>query len=151
MAKVLVIACGNPLRCDDGLAWVAAEELKTVAFLDPPAIHACFQLTPELACQVSSASTVIFLDASRTGEPGSLSSIEVLPKQGPRVFTHDCSPAFVLALSQQLYGKLPSRSVCVAMSGECFDHGDQLSARISESLPSLIAELRQIIADEATR
>jgi hydrogenase maturation protease len=151
MAKVLVIACGNPLRCDDGLAWVAADELKSIAFRDPPAIHTCFQLTPELACEVSTASTVIFLDASRIGEPGSVCSMEVLPIQEPAVFTHDCSPACVLALSQQLYGKLPSRSICVSMSGQCFDHGDRLSTRILESLPSLIAELRQIIADEATR
>jgi hydrogenase maturation protease len=150
VAPFVVIAYGNPLRCDDGLAWAAAEELKRIRFSDPPAILTCLQLTPELASLVSTAETVVFMDASRAGEPGTVSSEEILARKESSIFTHEFSPAAILALSQQLYGKRPTRAVSLSMSGKCFDHGEQLSDAVRESLPRLVTNLRNLV-DETAR
>jgi hypothetical protein len=65
--RVLVIACGNPLRSDDGVAWLAAEQLRQT--LQPPAKVICVhQLTPELAEEASRAEIVFFIDATRIGD-----------------------------------------------------------------------------------
>ena len=145
MTKVLVIAYGNPMRCDDGLAWRAAEELERVAFSVRPVIHTCIHLTPELSLQVSAASIVVFVDAGRTGEPGTISMTEVLPKQESSPFTHEFSPSSIVGLSQQLYAKRPLCAVSVSMSGQCFDHGEQLSDRVRDKLPCLVSAIESIV------
>ena len=150
MGNVLIIAYGNPLRCDDGLAWRAAEELECVPFSVRPVIHTCFQLTPELALQVSAASTVVFVDAGRTGEPGSLSMTEVFAKQESSVFTHEFSPSSILALSQELYAKRPLRAVSLSMSGQCFEHGEQLSDRVRDNLPGLVSAIQRVVEQATT-
>ena len=75
---VLVIAWGNPLREDDGVAWHVVEGLRR---LQPrPSLpllrlrHAHQQLTPELAEPVSHAAGVVFVDARRDGTPGQVLS-----------------------------------------------------------------------------
>jgi hypothetical protein len=84
MEHLLVIAYGNPLRCDDGIAWQAAEELKR-ELPDSAEIIYVHQLTPELAENASRAHTVIFLDAARNGAAGHVSCQSVSPQPGNRV------------------------------------------------------------------
>jgi hypothetical protein len=66
--SILVIAWGNPLREDDGVAWHVLEALRA---LRPhpalPALHLrhAHQLVPEMAECVSRATGVVFVDARR--------------------------------------------------------------------------------------
>src|ERR1700687_2295752 len=132
MAGVLVIACGNPLRCDDGLAWHAADELSRDA--NPPRLLRVHQLAPELAEEVSRAATVICLDAAAEGEPGKVICQSLAASAANAHFSHHFTPAAVLALAETLYGALPT-AFLVTMTGVCFDHGDTLSAAVSEAMP----------------
>src|SRR5213080_2808888 len=98
--RVLVIAYGNPLRCDDGVAWQAAEQIrrKLPSLTEVICVH---QLTPELAEEISRAGTVIFLDATGNGDPGNVICQAVSAEPTQARFSHHLSPAQVLALCYQ--------------------------------------------------
>ncbi len=143
MQRVLVIAYGNPLRCDDGVAWHAAESLRK-RVPDSVEIECAHQLTPELAEDASRARLVIFLDASREGEPGKINTVEVFARAGTRNFSHHFGPADLVALSDEIYGAKP-RAFAVSVNGECFDHGQMLSPAIRKALPQLEATMEELI------
>jgi hydrogenase maturation protease len=145
--RVLVIAYGNRLRCDDGVAWQAAENLRK-RLPDSVEVQCTHQLTPELAEDASRASLVIFLDVSRDGEPGKINTEEVFPRQGTRNYSHHYSPPDVIALSDELYGAKP-RAFIVSVNGECFDHGQKLSPAIMRSLPLLETTTEELIRQYA--
>jgi hydrogenase maturation protease len=137
MPRVLIVACGSPLRCDDGLAWRAVEELYRLHLSQDVEIIAQHQLTPELASPVSQVERVLFLDAASCGQPGELKCEPVLPLRASGAFTHDFSPANILGLAQELYGRAPQAFV-ISLNGECFDHGETISATVEAGLPTLV-------------
>jgi len=141
--RVLIIAYGNPLRCDDGLAWRVAEALSQPDLPSDIAIITSHQLTPELAQPISQASTILFLDAARSGVPGDVLSVPLNPQPGSSAFTHNFSPQALLAIAQELYG-LSAEAFLISVSGECFDHGDTLSPKVFESLPRVIHHVREL-------
>jgi len=137
MAHALIIAYGNPFRCDDGLAWKVAERLAEEIHSRDVEIVTLQQLTPELAAAVCGKSLVLFVDAARGGIPGDISIAKLGPKAQVLSFTHHFSPSTVLGLAKELYGALPDAyqlSVC----GECFAHGEALSETVTRSLPALV-------------
>jgi hydrogenase maturation protease len=142
MPRVLVIAIGNPLRSDDGLAWHAADELSRDE--DAAEILRVHQLTPELAEGASRADTVIFVDAASEGTTGTITCQCVGAATTAR-FSHHFTPAAVLALAETLYAAHPT-AFSVTMAGECFDHGDALSPSVAEALPQLVTKIRSVIA-----
>jgi hydrogenase maturation protease len=141
--RVLIIAYGNPLRCDDGLSWRVAEALSQPDLPSDIAVITSYQLTPELAQAISQASTVLFLDASRTGVPGDVLSVPLHPQPGSSAFSHDFSPQSLLAIARELYGR-SAEAFLISVSGECFDHGDTLSPTVIESLPRVIHQVREL-------
>ena len=133
---VLILAYGNPLRCDDGLGWHAARQLNST--VSDARVVTCHQLTPELVEDISSADAVFFIDASREGEPGELTCQPVRPSDDMVRFTHQCSPAVLLALCDQLYGSCPP-AFAVSVCGQSFHYGESLSPCVAASLPKLTA------------
>jgi hydrogenase maturation protease len=142
MARILVIAYGNPLRCDDGLAWRAAEDLSQSDLPGDIEVIACQQLTPELALAASHASTVLFIDATLTGVPGELVCAPLRPQRQSNAFSHDFSPEAILTLTQELYGTCPE-AFTISLCGESFDHGEVLSPNVIKSLPRVAALVLQ--------
>lgn len=138
MSRILIIAYGNPLRCDDGLAWHAAEKLSLRKLSGDVELVTRHQLAPELALLASRAANVLFIDAAHAGVPGELRWAPVEAQQQASPFTHDFSPAAILGLAQELYGGRP-RAFALSLVGECFDHGETLSSEVRESLPKLVA------------
>ena len=89
--RVLVIAYGNPIRSDDGVAWHAAEEIrrKLESLVEVICVH---QLTPELAEEISRVSTVIFVDAARDVDPGKVVCRPVCQECTPNaLFSSPCA------------------------------------------------------------
>ena len=144
MARVLIIAYGNPLRCDDGLAWHLAEELSHACLSEDIEVITCHQLTPELASEVSKVSIALFIDAARNGVPGEVVHAPLKPQREPSALTHECSPGVVLNWAQELYGGNPE-AFAISLCGECFDHGDLLSPKVVDSLPRLAALVGEFI------
>jgi hydrogenase maturation protease len=147
MGKTLIVAYGNPLRSDDGLAWKAAEELSGLKFPGEVEIVTLHQPTPELALAVSEASLVLFLDAAQAGIPGEMALQKLQPKTESSGFTHDFSPSTILSLAQALYGQSPE-AYLLSMCGECFDHGETLSASVNQSLPAFIRRVRDLVSPQ---
>ena len=142
MPRVLILACGNRLRCDDGLAWYVARELSRLPLGRDVEIITQHQLTPELALPVSQSETVVFVDAAGNGIPGEISA-ERLERRPSSVFSHSFTPAAVLSLSQQLYGTCPA-AWTISLCGECFDHGEELSPTIKNKLPRMVQRIADL-------
>src|SRR5690349_5652428 len=117
MSGILIIAYGNPLRCDDGLAWYVAEELAQLDISSDVEIITRQELTPELALAVSDAATVLFIDAAQVGVPGELTSGPVKPQPLSAVFTHEVSPGAIVSLAQELYGRC-AEAFTITLCGE---------------------------------
>jgi hydrogenase maturation protease len=137
---VLVIAWGNPLREDDGVAWHVVEGLRR---LQPrpslPALHLrhAHQLTPELSEPVSHAAGVVFVDARRDGTPGQVSCEAVTASAGYNPLAHSLSPQALLLYAESLYGRAP-QAVVVSISGERFGMGEGLSPAVQRAIPRAI-------------
>jgi hydrogenase maturation protease len=148
MARILIIAYGNPLRCDDGLAWRAADEMEKRFSGAPVEILRTHQLAPELAETVSRFEAVIFVDAASAdgtnSSPGEVRSAAVVASEGAPRFSHQLSPGAVLALATQLFGRAP-RAFSVTLTGECFDHGESLSLVVEAALPALVARIEALV------
>ena len=144
--RVLIVAYGNPLRCDDGLAGRAAAALEDKFSSSDLEIVRTHQLAPELAETVSRCEAVIFVDAAAAGSapPGEIRSTQIrLPAATPR-FTHQLSPGAIVALARQLFGATPS-AFSVSLTGDCFDHGESLSPAVEAALPALVARIEALI------
>src|SRR3954471_12797688 len=107
-AEILVIGYGNPLRGDDGVGCVVAEELAK-RLCDPTSkieVVACHQLTPEMAEAVAETRAVIFIDASVELRPGEVKVSKIMPDQfSPAAFVHTMKPAALLATASELFGQ----------------------------------------------
>lgn len=129
---MLVLACGNPLRQDDGAAWELAAALHGPG-LDVRRVH---QLGPELAEDVSRADSVLFLDAREGGEPGEVRIEDLSPAaEGPGL-SHAFSPRALLLCAERLYGRAP-RAALLTVAGERFGHGEGLSPRVEAAVRRL--------------
>lgn len=146
MPRVLIIAYGNPLRSDDGVAWRAAEQLQDKLPSDEVEIQALQQLGPELAESISRSGITIFIDAAAgPGQSGEvrIQQLDASEADPPR-FYHSLSPATVLAMAKQLYGTTPT-AYSITATGENFEHGEQLSADMQAAVLVLICRVEDLV------
>ncbi len=146
MARVLVLAFGNPLRGDDGVGWHAAQALAPEFDGEDVRVQYCEQLTPDLAEPVSRSRRVIFIDASAAEEPGRVACLPLVSSaEAPGSFSHEISPSALLAIADALYGTKP-KACLVSLGAESFEFGQGLSASVAKSLPALLACVREQIS-----
>jgi hydrogenase maturation protease len=143
MPCILIIAYGNPLRSDDGIAWQAAEELRRKLPAALAEIICVQQLTPEIADQASRARAVIFLDSSCEGEAGRVRCEPVEFKRDSSRFTHHFTPEGLMVLCEVLYGARP-RAFVVSLTGRSFDHGEVLSEAVIDAFPRFVSTVREL-------
>jgi hydrogenase maturation protease len=149
MSRVLIIAYGNPLRSDDGVAWRAAELLRGKFSDDEVELQCLQQLGPELAESASRCECMIFVDAAAgKGSPGEVQvtefSADSTQASEASRFCHALPPSAILGLSERLYGSRP-RAYCATITGESFEHGESLSAAVTAALPSLVARVEELV------
>jgi hydrogenase maturation protease len=144
MTSVLVIGYGNPLRSDDALGWRAVAQLEAaLQNLPEVEVHACQQLTPELAVALSKAQLALFIDASIDDAPGKVHCRKVekdtfLPTQ----FSHDFTPAKLLAFTEVLYANVPE-AFLYSIGAESFALGENLSSAVEAALPDLLSRVEK--------
>lgn len=107
--QVLLIAVGNPLRRDDGIAH------RVLDILDPDlaagaATLSVHQLTPELAEEFSRHDSVVVVDADV--EPGEAFLEEMTAPVAGAALGHQLSAAEVVALARTLYDWKGACYVC---------------------------------------
>jgi hydrogenase maturation protease len=150
LPRVMVIAYGNPLRGDDGLAWHAADELKKQFSVPHLEIFQRHQLAPEVAEEISHFDAVIFVDAASVGktQPGEICISEIrepdLGRGSVSAFHHQCCPGSVLALAAELYGARP-RAFVATLTGQDFNPGEHLSTAVERAMPGFVARIDAVI------
>ena len=156
MSAVLIVAYGNPLRCDDGVAWRAADALRGKFPESQVEVLCLHQLAPELAETSRGFECVIFVDAAskQAGKPGEIRVEEIrgetIPTSERAAFGHSLSPAAVLALAANLYGAKP-QVFSVTVTGEDFGHGDGLSPSVAAAVPDLISRIELLVQSALSR
>lgn len=142
LSSRLVIGIGNPLRGDDGVGALLAEQAAQQA-----AVRCVQQLTPELAAELAHLDAVLFIDAWLAPAAAVPQLIALSPAASP-TSSHRLDPAALLALSQALYGHAPrAQQLLVPASG--FECGTALSAALQAHLPHARALLRQWLLGHA--
>jgi len=150
---ILVVAYGNPLRCDDGIGWRAADALEGKFPAAQVEILRLHQLTPEIADAVRNRDLVLFIDAAcvddvENSHAGEIRVREVqneeVHKHGTGQFSHAYSPPKVLDLARELYQADPKAFV-IAVAGENFGHGESLSAAVGNALPELVVRIEKFV------
>jgi hydrogenase maturation protease len=147
MPPVLIVAYGNPLRSDDGVAWRAAAALQEKFSFQEAEILTLHQLGPELAESASRSVCVIFVDAAAgPGRPGEIQVTEICESDSGHeasAFCHAMSPSQVLALAAQLFRSRP-RAFSITVVGQNFNHGESLSPAVEVAVPALLARIEEL-------
>lgn len=147
MARVLIIGYGNPLRCDDGVGWRAAEQLSTEIGDEDVEILARQQLTPELAEAISRCKRVIFIDACIDCHPGSIKIKKILPvSASDNIFLHHLTPTALMTMARVLYKVFPEAFV-LTVGGYSCDFGERLSPAAAKALPALLETVKSMVAE----
>lgn len=151
MSRVLVLACGNALRGDDGVALHIASCVNGACGADTH-VHADQQWTPELAQPISEAEIVVFLDASASMAPGEIACRELDPSsRSESSFTHQVSPEALLTLARELYGSHPAHAYLLTVGGASFQLQEGLSEPVSHAIPQAIERIKALLASVASR
>jgi hydrogenase maturation protease len=136
----VVVAYGNPLRGDDGVAWRVAELLRSHG----SRIVLTQQLTPEIALELRGVKRVVFVDAAVGGEAGRVTSAPVDGSPSAATSAHHLSPASVLAYARCLNGEVPQAFI-VSIAGQDFGLGESLSCRVQAALPEAVRRVRAML------
>ncbi|HKT89790.1 MAG TPA: hydrogenase maturation protease [Candidatus Sulfotelmatobacter sp.] len=148
--RVQIVAYGNPLRSDDGVAWRIADALTGKYSAEEVEIVTLHQLGPELAESIRRTECVIFIDAAAgPGRPGDVRIAEVPRSSDAPGFCHAVSPSHVLTMAAQLYGAQP-RAFSTTIVGLCFDHGESLSKPVQAAIPVLIERIEELLHNLST-
>lgn len=105
--RTLLLACGNPLRGDDG---AAHEVLRLIEPSPYCARRTVQQLTPELAEEVARFSRVVFLDADTERKALAIEPLRSALPRSP--LTHAATPEEVVALARALFGFAGEAFLC---------------------------------------
>jgi hydrogenase maturation protease len=151
LARVLIIGYGNPLRSDDGFGWHAAHELSTRLPNSNFEVLARQQLTPDLAETASQFSLVIFIDAAVDLAPGELRCERVTQSRTrePSSFSHFLTPVALLALTAELYAKVPD-AYCISVGGESFAEGELICPAVRASFDPVLAQIHSLAAQDSS-
>jgi len=146
----LVIGIGNPLRGDDGVGALLAEQAAVSTAAEPGgsvAVRCVQQLTPELAAELAHLDAVLFIDAWEAPEDAE-PQLKDLHPAGASGDSHRLEPAALLAVCQALYGRAPAAQL-LRVPASAFAHGTALSAQLQQALPAARHLLHQWLASHA--
>ena len=117
--RALVIAIGNPLRRDDGVAHHV---------LIPSGVErrAVLQLTPEMAEEIAPYSSVVFVDADVDAKQVEMEPVDSV--LAPSALTHVSRPSEIVALARALFG-FTGRAYTCRIPVSDLSEGEGLSPR----------------------
>jgi hydrogenase maturation protease len=140
---IYIIAYGNPMRADDGFAWKAAELLEPLD--ENCRLLVLYQLSPELAEELSQAQGAIFLDARRGEIAGELFCELVSPENVSSAFTHTLTPSMLMAYAKGLYGNYPV-SYLVSVTGQEWGFSPELTEPVARVIPAAVQCVKELLA-----
>lgn len=144
IAPILIFGWGNPSRGDDALGPLFVERIDA---LEVPGVECLtdFQLQVEHALDLQDRRLVLFVDASVTAAaPFALSRIE--PQPDASFTTHALAPEAVLQIYTELHDTPPPPCHQLAIRGERFELGEELSPAAGEYLEAAIVWAKNWLA-----
>lgn len=145
--RTLVIACGNPLRQDDGIG-AAAAQIVAAWNLPGVAVKVVHQLVPELIDDMIQANRVLFIDAT-IGRAGRFACDVVSPHPSRHALGHHMTPGNLLALLDELGEPVPEAWL-LTIPAVAFDHGEPLTDAARNSLNDALAWIREWLTEAPT-
>jgi hydrogenase maturation protease len=143
--NLIVLACGNVLRGDDGIAPYLAHQLYGLLGDSDTTIICCQQWLPEQAEDLSNAERAVFIDASATIAAGEIEVRSVRAASGAATVTsHTLSPDRLMRLARELFGKAPERAFLVTIGGGSFEHGNELSEPVRAAIPAALNRIQAL-------
>jgi len=148
-ARCLILACGNTLRSDDGIGpWLAewAEE----KFIHDARVRIISrqQWTPDLAEDIASSESVLFVDCSVESAPGSMGIVGVEPAAASQgLATHHVGAPELLALARDLYDSLPATAMLLTIGAGSTELGEEFSEPVLDAIPQACALLERSVVD----
>ena len=105
-----------------------------------------YQLNVEDAYTIRDFDLIVFADATSVGEDG-VALAEIGPSATIAFTTHEMSPASVLGLCHELYGRTP-RAFALAIRGYEWDLGEGLSEKGRANLARAADVLRRFLDEQ---
>lgn len=134
----MILACGNTLRGDDGIGpWLAewAEE----RFGDEVGVRviASHQWSPDMAEDIASSETVLFIDCSLDEAAGQvlLRELAAAPLK-PGLVTHHLGAPELLHTAQELFGSRPRRAFLLTVGAGSIELGEEFSGAMKAAVPN---------------
>jgi hydrogenase maturation protease len=146
-APTLIFAWGNPSRGDDALG---PEFLRRIEPLAGEGVELVtdFQLQVEHAVDIARRELVLFVDASTDcAPPFALSRVGA--QRHLTFTTHAMSPAAVLHVYRAVTGKEPPPTYLLAIRGERFELGEDLSASAREHLHAALEFAARLLSERS--
>jgi hydrogenase maturation protease len=138
--RTLLIAFGNPLCHDDGVAHAVLELFAA----DRVESRRLSQLTPEVAADIAGFAAVVFADADATTEEVVLEALKEPAPHG--ALTHTIGPSEVVALSRMLFGFAGTALLCRIPAND-FSPGEGLSPHARSFVPRAEQILKALLND----
>ncbi len=153
-SRILILACGNTLRSDDGIgphvaAWADDH------YREAPSIRVIsrHQWTPDLAEDLAHTESALFIDCSIDAPPGSVQLREINPplstvdEPSQALATHHLGAGELLALTLELYGSTPRSARLLTIGAASLDLGESFSPEVTAAIP----QAQRIILDTVLR
>ena len=143
-APLLVFGWGNPSRGDDALGPLLIER---IAALQLPGVECLtdFQLQVEHALDLENRRRILFVDASvDAAAPFAVTPIEAA--RDASFTTHAMTPEAVMHVYVELHDEAPPPCTLLAIRGERFELGEELSPAAAGHLDAALAWARTWLA-----
>jgi|SRR5947209_15598671 len=137
----LIIGYGNSLRRDDAVGLLAAGRLSGCGYN----ALAVAQLTPELACPIAEARSVVFVDADVAVAAGDVAVVRVDSSSDEPAPGHFAGPAGLLRLAREVYGATPEAWL-VSLGGRDYDLGHGVTFEARRAVRRAVREVRRLCA-----
>lgn len=151
VARNLLIGIGNPLRGDDGVGRLLAEELEAIDDASVSIrVRSVHQLTPELVADLAGVDRVLFIDAWLSPAAPAAPELQRLPASAPRsvacseaaLNSHHLTAAQLLTLARSLWHADPEAAM-LRIPATDIAHGTRLSVAMELQLPAARRLVRQ--------
>jgi hydrogenase maturation protease len=138
----LVIGYGNDLRSDDGAGRVVADRIDSLR-LPGVTVRSLMQLTPELALEIASADTVVFVDASV--EVAMTTARPVVAEKSDHSMSHYATPESLLSMTETI-GEAPAKAVAISVPVADLGLGTELTPVTAIGVDQAVAMVQELVA-----
>jgi len=106
-------------------------------------VMSCQQLMPELTEKLVAVELAVFIDAAVDVPAGAIRTARVQAAASTGL-GHHASPAALLALSHDIYGRSPD-AFLISVGAASLEFGEALSAEVAAAVPQAIAAVQTVI------